>query len=100
MKKELVEREVVTTKIVQEPTYTISFTEEQAAALMYLLGKMRGDAFNTVDGVCIFSWLKGNLPPKILDIVKKSTDSYWAGEQASLIKGVSSIVDEMRQINL
>lgn len=98
MKKTLVEKEVVTTKVVQVPTYTIEFTEEQAAILMYLFGKMRGGTFNSLDGYCIFSWLQMNLPCEVVDVVDIHTDMYWKNVHTSLIEGVSYLSDDLKEL--
>lgn len=99
MKKTMVEKEVVTTKVVQVPTYTIDFTEEQAAILMYLFGKMRGDIFNSLDGDCIFLWLKFNLPREVLDVVDVHTDKYRKNPLLSIVEGVSNLNNDLKELN-
>lgn len=98
MKKTLVEKEVVTTKVVQVPTYTIEFTEEQAAILMYIFGKLRGGTFNSLDGCSIFSWLQMNLPREVLGVVDIHTNKYWKNSHLSLIEGVSCLSDDLKEL--
>lgn len=99
MKKTLAEKEVVTTKVIQVPTYTIEFTEEQAAILVYLLGKVRGGIFETLDGESMFCWLKRNLPDEVLDVVEEHSDQYWGGLRPPFSEGVSKLSDDLKELS-
>ena len=99
MKKTMAEKEVVTTKVVQVPTYTIEFTEEQAAILMYLFGKMRSQFYCSPDGKSIYHWLNMNLPCEVLDLVSCHSHKYWENPNLSLIEGVYCLSDDLKELS-